>query len=340
MTTYYGLYGQKVQYLASDPPAPQTGQVWYNSTSATLKVRSITTSGAWASATAMPTAKNVMGQAGTAIATVIFGGNTDPSYVNTTQTYNGSSWSTPPAVLNNARGAGGSAASGTQTSALYFGGTGPGFGPTTRTAITESYNGTSWSPVNSMNTSRESLGGAGTQTSALAFGGFTSGPYPTGNTAATESWNGTSWTSVNSLNQTRDSLGSCGTQTSALAAGGQIGPPVANSVELWNGTSWTAIPGVLNTARGGLGMFGIQTAAVAFGGSPSGVTAATELFNGTSWTNNPTGLGTARTGFINGAVGTQAGTGLAIGGSNPALVTNVELWTGPGVGTTKTVTVT
>jgi hypothetical protein len=39
MATYYGTYGQKVQYLASDPSDPQIGQVWYNSTSATLKVR-------------------------------------------------------------------------------------------------------------------------------------------------------------------------------------------------------------------------------------------------------------------------------------------------------------
>jgi hypothetical protein len=45
MATYYGTYGQKVQYLASDPSDPQTGQVWYNSTSATLKVRQATTTG-------------------------------------------------------------------------------------------------------------------------------------------------------------------------------------------------------------------------------------------------------------------------------------------------------
>jgi hypothetical protein len=49
MATYYGTYGQKVQYLASDPSDPQIGQVWYNSTSATLKVQSATTAGAWAS---------------------------------------------------------------------------------------------------------------------------------------------------------------------------------------------------------------------------------------------------------------------------------------------------
>jgi hypothetical protein len=36
-----------------------------------------------------------------------------------------------------------------------------------------SWNGTSWTEVNDLNTARYILGGAGTQTAALAFGGFT-----------------------------------------------------------------------------------------------------------------------------------------------------------------------
>ena len=36
MADYKGIKGFKVQSLASDPSAP-VGQVWYNSTSATLK---------------------------------------------------------------------------------------------------------------------------------------------------------------------------------------------------------------------------------------------------------------------------------------------------------------
>jgi hypothetical protein len=38
-------------------------------------------------------------------------------------------------------------------------------------AVTESWNGTSWTPVSSLNTSRNWPGGAGIQTAALAFGG-------------------------------------------------------------------------------------------------------------------------------------------------------------------------
>ena len=48
------------------------------------------------------------------------------------------------------------------------------------TGATESWNGTSWSQVDELNTARSSLSGAGTQTSALAFGGLS--PAVTGAT--------------------------------------------------------------------------------------------------------------------------------------------------------------
>ena len=38
MATYYGTKGQKIQALATDPSNLTEGQVWYNSTSRTLKV--------------------------------------------------------------------------------------------------------------------------------------------------------------------------------------------------------------------------------------------------------------------------------------------------------------
>jgi hypothetical protein len=45
------------------------------------------------------------------------------------------------------------------------------------TTATESYNGTSWTAVNSMNTARRNFAGAGTQTAALAFGGVYNSIY-------------------------------------------------------------------------------------------------------------------------------------------------------------------
>jgi len=73
-------------------------------------------------------------------------------------------WSTG-GNLNTARGFGASAGAATQTAALIFGGS-PG-----PKAITEAYNGTSWTEVNDLTTARGESAGAGTQTSALCFGG-------------------------------------------------------------------------------------------------------------------------------------------------------------------------
>ena len=83
MTTYYGLYGQKVQYLASDPTDVQIGQVWYNSTSAVLKVRQVGTVNAWASGGSLNTGRYYGAAAGTQTSTLLFGG--DPGKVTTTE---------------------------------------------------------------------------------------------------------------------------------------------------------------------------------------------------------------------------------------------------------------
>jgi hypothetical protein len=109
------------------------------------------------------------------------------------------------------------------------------------TGATESWNGTSWTEVNDLNTARKKLGGAGTQPAALAFGGLIATPALTG---VTESWNGTSWTEVNDLNTIRAELGGAGTQTAALAIGGNGEPGLFTTkteTESWDGTSWTEV---------------------------------------------------------------------------------------------------
>ena len=59
-----------------------------------------------------------------------------------------------------------SAAGGTQTSALSFGGNTGSY-----TAASEAYNGTTWSVDGSMNTARTQLSGSSPRTASLAFGG-------------------------------------------------------------------------------------------------------------------------------------------------------------------------
>ena len=164
-------------------------------------------------------------------------------------------WSTGGA-LNTARAlfAGG----GTSTAALGFGGEPVGY--------TESYNGSNWTSVNSMNTARVTLAGAGaSNTAALGFGGYNPPGSALNNT---ETWNGSNWTEVNNLNTSRNYLAGDGTNTSALAFGGQP-PAQAGRTESWNGSNWTTV-GSLNVPRRNLTGAGTKTAALAVGGEPPG----------------------------------------------------------------------
>ena len=73
---------------------------------------------------------------------------------------------------------------------------------------TETYNGTSWTEVNSLNTSRRSIAGFGTYTAAIGANGRT-----TTNTNLVESWDGTNWTEITETAQSLEERGGLGTQT-------------------------------------------------------------------------------------------------------------------------------
>ena len=166
---------------------------------------------------------------------------------------------------------------GIQTAALAFGGgtQWPGVGVT---ANTETYNGSSWSEVNNLNTARRNLTGLGLQTAALGFGG---GPPAQD---INESWNGSSWTEVADLNTAKDNgPGGTGTTTAGIAFGGEGPPGVLANCETWNGSAWTEV-GDLNNARMTVAAAGTSTSALAFGGAPSPLGAYTESWNGTNWT--------------------------------------------------------
>ena|SRR6056300_376087 len=315
-----------VTTVASDPPSPDAGQIWYNTTDKALRAY-IQGVGAWASGGSLNTARSSGQSAGTQTAGLFFGGIT-PSYTTAVESYDGSSWTTLPATMNTARQ--GMAGGGTQTSAIGAGGYGPGGAPAggVRT-LTESWNGTAFTEVADLGTARYRFGGlAPDNTSALVFGGNTT-PGIT-RRAQTESWNGTSWTEVNDLNTTRYGLRGAGVPGSALAFGGVNAVPASTGeTESWNGTSWTEVAD-LNTARLGVGAAGTSnTASLAFGGAPSD-RAITESWNGTSWT-EVADMATGRE-YPSGS-GTQAAA-LATGGkvvSTPSALT--EEWTAANVTT-------
>ena len=73
MTTYRGIKGFNIQTVSSDPPAPFAGQVWYNSTSGTVKYFAVQPA-SWSTGGNLTTARRYLAGAGTQSAGLAFGG--------------------------------------------------------------------------------------------------------------------------------------------------------------------------------------------------------------------------------------------------------------------------
>jgi hypothetical protein len=326
--TSFPAAGSGIPSVASDPPSPSQGDVWYNTTSNAFKYVGATTTGSWATGNnfnSPASSGRGDGTQGTQNASLAVGyfqstGGT-PEYFGGVESYDGTSWTTETA-LNTTRAF--SATFGTNSATITAGGTTPG-----NVTNTESWNGSAWTELNDLNTARNSFTGAGIATAGVVFGGS-----PT--TGATESWNGTSWTEVNDLNSTRYALGGAGTSTEALAFGGSPEPAGVSITESWNGTSWTEVND-LNSARVYIGGIGPSaSSAFAFGGTgAASYLALTEEYNGTSWS-ELADLSTAR---YQAGGGGSSSAGIAYGGNVPGGKTQAtEEWTGAGTPVTKTVT--
>ena len=307
MTTFKEIRGTAIQVVSSDPSNPELGQIWYNSSSGTLK--GYKTVNAWSSGGNLNTARADLSGTGTQTAALAYAGG--PAG-NTTESYNGSSWTSLGSLNANHTQFG--MGIGTQTSALIAG----GYNGTAVIGSTELWNGSSWtSNPNSLNTARYGGAGAGIQTAAILAGGNTAATTGTPSDAS-ESWNGTSWTNTPSLNTSRWNTAGAGVQTASIAVGGYTGGPAtvrSTIAELWNGTTWTTSPANMNTGRSEFNLFGSQTAAIAAGGN--GATAfltATESWNGTSWTTLSATLPTAVSALSGAGVQTS---GLSFGGRTP-----------------------
>ena len=228
-------------------------------------------------------------------------------------------WSTG-GTMNTARyvlGGGGS-----QTAAIAFGGARTP-GPNSQ-AVTELYDGTSWTEVNDLNTARERCSSAATtNTASLCIAGVV---YPgASNQNVTENWNGTNWTEVNNLNISEGGRFGFGTPSAAVMAGGGS-PPNMNVTETWNGTNWSTSPATLNTGRKDNegGASGTSTAGIIAGGNNGATYAQTELWNGSAWT-EVNDLNTARSGMMLSGITTSA---LAAGGTPNPTSSATESWNG------------
>ena len=311
MATYQDIKGLRVKYLSADPSTLVGGDVWYNSTSGTLK--GVVNIAAWSSASPMNTARRGLAGIGTQTASLGASGYIGPtvSYPNVTEEYNGSGWTNSNNV-GTARDM--MAACGTQTAGLIAGGRNPGV-----LGLSEEYDGSTWTEGSNLNTDRGGLliNGAGTQTAGLAVGGFT-GPSGTKSTA-TEEYGGTTWvTSPGSLTTGRSAGALFGIQSAAVAATGEAAPGNSPSVEEYDGSTWTAGTVVptpaatqecsgLGTATDGMIVGGTEEENLTFG------------YDGTTWSALPN-LATGR--YAAGAAGTTPAGILFGGAGTPPVQTN------------------
>ena len=324
MANYKNIKGFNIQYLDSDPPNPIEGQMWFNSTTQTLKGVQLggAPAGTWASGTNMPTAINNQAGFGSQTDSISAGGpapgQTVGQFTNT-YSYDGTSWTTlsPFPISQYA------AASVGTSSADGFLSTGATGTPTLQN-FTLLYNGSTWTAGANANVTAayRDASSRGSTTAAIMFNGY---QVPSPSITSTESWNGTSWTNVSPTNSARNEAVGFGVQTAAIAATGQSAGTRLTNVESWDGTSWTEVADV-NTAVADAGQAGLATSGIKFGGgTPGGITAATEFYNGTTWT-EVSDLGTGRN------IGANSGTSdsaLLAGGYLGGSLANTEEFSAP-----------
>ena len=303
MSTYREIVGKKIKKVSADPSAGVDGEMWYNSTTGTLRGPALIA--AWSSAATLPGNRTYLGGAGTQTAALAFGGALNPPGTAQSGTfeYDGSGWSSGgdlPAASDLSGGMG------TLTAALKtFGRSG---GPVTAEAF--EYDGSTWTAGGDGGTARWGVGSAGTQTAGLAFGGFTTPPHTW--YANAEEYNGSSWSEVGDLSTARSQVGFLGDgQTSALCVGGETPPSFAaiNTVEGWNGSAWVSETNYPGVSQGGVGT-GSESDGYFFTPSPNSTNSFS--YDGSAWT---AGASLA-TGRQNGARAGTTTAALAFGGND------------------------
>ena len=278
------------------------------------------TAAAFSSGGNLPSAKRLMGAAGTQTAGLVFGGFDGGGGLNTTEEYGGDSWTSGGSMNTgrwNLQGAG------TQTAGLASGGARNS--PFSLKLEVEEYNGSSWSEQNDIPGPSYGGAGFGTQTAAIVCGGSNPTNSPTTFVNTTFEYDGGSWTNGGAMNTARESVAGAGTQTAGLAAFG-ANPNRTTVSEEYDGSSWTSGNNG-NFTRAVSASFGIQTAAIFAGGPIPPVTANCESYDGTSFSTSPS-LATAREGQGKGPHGTTSA-GLVSGGeTSTATVNATEEFTG------------
>ena len=292
MASYEEIHGKRVETFSSDPTLDSSyeGQVWFNSTSGTLKT--VVASDAWFSQAPTNFQHGDGAGCGTASATLLWGGYApdNPPVTNSTEEFNGTGWTTSGNYGSSLFRAGGA---GPQTAALGVAGR-TGGGSAANQDDCYKYDGSSWTSTANYPANKNGVGVTGTQTAAIAVGGA---PY----VDTSFEFDGSSWTSSGTYPVARVGIRGAGTQTAGIFAGGS--DPYSNVATTYNGSTFTAIASI-NTGRTLTTHSGNSGSSVLCGGAiPASpyVSNATERWDGSSWTTSPATL--ANAGFGGGAGG-------------------------------------
>ena len=296
--------------VRSDDPAASAGTVWFNTTSGVLKVyrnigawanggdlnaaarktggdgtqgASFSCGGrnasenyaaeceeyngtAWTDVSGnLGTGRHAIAACGTQTAGLSFGGSTSGGKSTECEEYNGTAWTTT-SVGDLSTGRDDLDGCGTQGAGLAFAGY-----VSAASAVTEEYNGSSWSSGGALGTAQYQGGGCGTQSAGLFFGGSSQA-------TKTEEYNGASWATGGALGTGVHTPASFGIQTDGICAGGNTGS-VTTITQGYNGTAWST-EDALTTARDQFDGSGTAGLGLTFGGADSGgnLVATTEEF--------------------------------------------------------------
>ena len=261
--------GGGFEKVASDPPSPTEGDIWYNTTSNSVKgyvYRNVPPS--FSTGGTLPVGRGDTAGAGTKTAGLLICGY-NPTNTNTCNEYTSSTWTSAGSTSNARYYHGGT---GTQTAAVtgsWWTGGAIGNG-------TEEYNGSSWSSAPSQSTGRLFYTMGGTQTASYIAGGDARPSEPVTN--KTEEYNGSSWTSGGNLPAAVASRANIGPTTAGMSLGPEGHPSGNPSVLLYDGTTWTSASGTMIEAARTNRAAGTQTDAFSASGPNS-----TERWDGTSW---------------------------------------------------------
>jgi len=301
VSTYREIVGKKIKKVSSDPSNGIDGQMWYNSTTGTL--RGIALTQAWVSGPAMSEPRATSAGGGTNTSAITSGENGgNPGDAALAESYNGTGWSSEtnvPTALGYTNGTGSSSEAYVQA----------GGGYPSRTGSVFDYDGSSWTSGTAV------PGGSPGYIESGMCGPSADALFCGGNNGATTTWErgSGSWTAGGAMANGVYAPTLVGTQTAAISMGGVTYPGGYRDFNQdYNGTAWTSLT-VLPAVRGYSGGAGIQTLSMMIGGnSPSSAVATCIEWDSSSWTSIPN-LGTARNTMC--PMGKTVGTAVAAPGN-------------------------